>query len=75
MATQWSHDQVQALGVRTDLTTAGQVLGISRATVYELAKRDQLPFPVLRLGKKYVVPVNGLMEALGMSSSQPIPAA
>ncbi|MFI8567334.1 helix-turn-helix domain-containing protein [Rhodococcus sp. NPDC078407] len=75
MATQWSQDEVQALGVRTDLTTAGQVLGISRAMVYELAKRDELPFPVLRLGRRYVVPVHGLMEALGLPTSQPVPAA
>jgi hypothetical protein len=35
--------------------------GIARSTAYELAKRDQLPVPVIRLGRRMVVS-RALME-------------
>ncbi|MDP9359291.1 MAG: helix-turn-helix domain-containing protein [Chloroflexota bacterium] len=30
-------------------------LGVSRSTAYDLAKRDALPVPVIRLGRRIVV--------------------
>ncbi len=30
-------------------------LGINRSTAYDLARRDQLPVPVIRLGRRMVV--------------------
>ncbi len=39
--------------------TIGEVavaLGIARSTAYELAKTDRLPVPILRLGRRMVVP-------------------
>ena len=62
----WSTEQVRALGVRTDLVTAGQVLGIGRTVAHQLAKRGEFPVPVLRVGHKYVVPVAPLLEILGV---------
>ena len=42
-----------------------KVLGISRGLAYELAKRDELPVKVLRLGeKRMVVPKLALEELL-----------
>jgi hypothetical protein len=35
--------------------------GIARSTAYELAKRNQLPIPVIRLGRRMVVS-RALME-------------
>ena len=32
-----------------------QLLGINRSTAYDLARRDQLPIPVIRLGRRMVV--------------------
>lgn len=34
---------------------AGAILGISRPTSYKLAKRDEFPVPIIRLGKRMVV--------------------
>jgi len=31
------------------------VLGINRSTAYELARRNELPVPVIRLGRRMVV--------------------
>ena len=69
MRNQWTRGQVLDLGVRTDLVTAGSVLGLSRPTTYELAKKGEFPVPVLRMGRKYVVPVAGLLAALGIDAA------
>ncbi|MCD2117093.1 MULTISPECIES: helix-turn-helix transcriptional regulator [Rhodococcus] len=66
MAKHWTEREVRDLGVRTDLVTAASVIGISRPYAYELAKRGEFPAPVLRLGRKYVVPVAGLLAVLGI---------
>lgn len=63
----WSVAEVRALGVRTDLVTAGEILGIGRTVAHQLARRDAFPVPVLRVGHKYVVPVAPLLELLGVS--------
>lgn len=63
----WSVEQVRALGVRTDLVTAGQVLGIGRTVAYDLARRGEFPVPVVRVGRKYLVPVAALLELLRVS--------
>lgn len=65
----WSADDVRRLGVRTDLETAGSVLGISRTTAYGLARAGQFPVPVLRLGARYVVPTAPLLDLLGVAPS------
>lgn len=66
----WTEQEVRALGVTTDVVTAGAVLGIGRVKSYELAKADQFPVPVLKLGRKYVVPVAGLLKSLGLAGVQ-----
>ncbi|WP_432679406.1 hypothetical protein ACRAJ3_11610 [Rhodococcus pyridinivorans] len=62
--TVWTEQKIRDLGVRTDLETANEILGLSRAYGYQLAKRNEYPVPVLTLGRKYVVPVAGLLKAL-----------
>lgn len=59
-------------GERLVLTVAeaGQLLGISRAFAYELAARGELP--VLRLGRRLLVPRRALLELVG---SGPEPAS
>ena len=37
------------------LEELGRRLGIGRSLVYELARRDALPVPVIRLGRRVVV--------------------
>ncbi len=60
----FTRDQLDALGVATDLQTAATALGISRATAYELAGRDEFPVAVIRYGARYSVPTAGLRELL-----------
>ncbi len=62
----WSEAEVRALGVTTDLVTAGSVLGIGRNAAYALNAEGRFPVPVLSLGSVYRVPVAGLLEVLGL---------
>lgn len=70
MSTPWTEESIKALGVRTDLRTALEICGIGRTAGYQLAAKGELPFPVLRIGKQYVVPVRGLLEALGIPAEE-----
>lgn len=62
----WTVERVRALGVTTDLVTAGAVLGVGRTTAYHLARTDAFPVPTLRIGNRYVVPVVHLLKAIGV---------
>jgi predicted DNA-binding transcriptional regulator AlpA len=57
--------QVQDVSRETlNIETAGKMLGISRPVAYELARRNQLPVPVIRLGRRMVVSKRALEEVL-----------
>jgi hypothetical protein len=60
----WTSDAVRALGVYTDLVTAGALLGMGRTKAHELARADQFPVPVLRHGRRYIVPVAPIAQLL-----------
>lgn len=47
-----------------NIETAGRMLGISRPVANELARRDQLPVPVIRLGRLMVVSKRALDAVL-----------
>lgn len=47
-----------------NLPDAFKMLGISRPVGYELAKRDALPVPVIRLGNRMVVSKRALEDLL-----------
>ncbi|GIJ49748.1 hypothetical protein Val02_66340 [Virgisporangium aliadipatigenens] len=64
----WSPEQVRALGVTTDVVTAGSVLGIGRTTAYRLVRDNQFPVPVRRVGARYLVAVAHLLHAVGIDS-------
>lgn len=72
-AAAWSAEQIRALGTRTDLVTAGQILGIGRSKCYQLARAGQFPVPMIRHGRRYVVPVAPILALLGLddTTSQP----
>jgi excisionase family DNA binding protein len=56
-------------GERLVLTVAeaGELLGISRAFAYELVARGELP--VIRLGRRIVVPKVALLAMVGLTGS------
>lgn len=62
----WTVEAVRALGATTDVETAGSILGVGRTTAYMLAKSGRFPVRVLRVGHRYVVPVRGVLDALGV---------
>lgn len=58
-----------------DLMTAAAALGLGRTKAYELARRDEFPCRVLRIGDNYCVPTPGLLELLGASAEAPAAAS
>lgn len=67
----WSETQVRALGVSTDLVTAAAILGIGRTTAHTLVRADQFPVPVIRVGRRYRVPVAPILRLLALPTEQP----
>jgi hypothetical protein len=61
----WTVESVRALGITTDVQTAGAILGIGRTKAYELARQDEFPVPVIRIGRRIMVPTPGLLALLG----------
>ncbi|MEV7551975.1 DNA-binding protein [Amycolatopsis sp. NPDC089917] len=61
--------EVAALPAVVDLMTAARALGIGRTTAYGLARNDDFPCPLLRVGGEYRVPTTGLLQALGVDPS------
>jgi hypothetical protein len=49
----------------TDVETAAAIVGIGRTKAYELAKTGEFPVTVLRIGRRYVVPVASILTLLG----------
>jgi hypothetical protein len=62
----WTIDAVRNLGATTDIETAGAILGIGRSKSYELAKSGEFPARVLRIGRRYLVPIPSILAVLGV---------
>jgi hypothetical protein len=63
----WTAAEVIALGVRTDVPTAGAILaGLCKDEAYRSVKRGDFPVPVLKIGHRLVVPVAPILELLGI---------
>ena len=61
----WTPAEVVALGVRTDVPTAGDILaGLCRDEAYRSVKRGDFPIPVVKVGRHLVVPVAPTLELL-----------
>ena len=58
-----------------NMPTAFKMLGISRPVGYELAKRDALPVPVIRLGHRMVVSKRALDAVLNAQKTHDDTAA
>jgi predicted DNA-binding transcriptional regulator AlpA len=57
-------DELHALPATIDLPTAARALGLGRTKAYELAKHDQFPCRVLRIGSTYRIPTAELLRYL-----------
>jgi len=69
----WRVEEVRALGMTCDLTTAAHVLGIGRTLAFELVRTDAFPVRILRLGRAVRVPVADLLALLLGESQGPSP--
>ena len=68
------HTPALLAGDRLVLTVseAGRLLGLSRAFTYELVARGEIP--VIRLGRRIVVPKAALLEMVGVRPTRDQPA-
>lgn len=65
----WTFEDVRALGVRTSVPIAGEVVaGLCRDEAYRSVKRGDFPVPVYRCGRRMVVPVAPILELLRMKA-------
>jgi hypothetical protein len=60
----WTAERIRALGVTTDVVTAGRILGVSRNSAYALARRGAFPLPIIKAGNQYRVPVAAILATL-----------
>jgi hypothetical protein len=61
----WTVEAVRALGVTTDVPTAAAILGIGRTKAYELARQGEFPVPILRIGRRILIPTPSLLALVG----------
>jgi hypothetical protein len=66
----WTAEAVRALGAYTDLVTAGALLGMGRTKAHELARAGRFPVPVLRHGRRYIVPVAPIQHLLHLAQPE-----
>jgi len=67
----WTPAEVIALGVRTDVPTAGEIIaGLCRDESYRMVQRGEFPVPVLKVGRRLVVPVAPIRQLLGIGSPE-----
>jgi hypothetical protein len=64
----WTIEAVRGLGATVDVETAGAILGIGRSKSYELAKANEFPVRIIRIGRRYLVPTAAILELLGIGT-------
>jgi excisionase family DNA binding protein len=60
----WTVESVRNLGLTTTVDTAASILGISRTKAYALAKGGNFPIRLVRVGRRYLVPIPPLLDLL-----------
>jgi hypothetical protein len=61
----WTPDDIKALGVRTTVPIAGEIIaGLCKDEAYRSVKRGDFPVPVISCGRRLVVPVAPILELL-----------
>jgi predicted DNA-binding transcriptional regulator AlpA len=63
----WTADAIRALGATIELSTVGQILGLSRNHSSDLARRGQFPVPVLPIGSRLRVATTQVINFLGIA--------
>ena len=60
-----SPEELFRLPVSVPLVIAARAFGLARTKAHELARADEFPCRVIRVGQRYRVPRSALLEALG----------
>jgi hypothetical protein len=61
----WTPEEVKALGVRTTVPIAGEIIaGLCKDEAYRAVKRGTFPVPVVQCGRRMVVPVAAILALL-----------
>jgi hypothetical protein len=66
---QMTKEELLALPVSVDLVTAGRAFGLGRTKAFELARADEFPCRLIRVGIKYRAPRSAILEALGIEDT------
>jgi hypothetical protein len=65
----WTPEDVVALGVRTTVPIAGDILGgLTKTEAYDRVHDETFPVPVFPIGRKLVVPVQPILDLLGIKA-------
>jgi hypothetical protein len=64
MPTPLTRDELLALPATTDLVTGGRAFGLGRTVAYDLARSDNFPCKVIRVGGTYRVITADLLRVL-----------
>lgn len=70
MQNEMTTTELLSLPVSVDLVTAGRAFGLGRTIAFELARRDEFPCRVLRVGTRFRVPRSAIFEALGIDATE-----
>lgn len=54
---------------------AASLMGVSNSTMYAAAREGTLPFPVLKVNSRYIVPAKPFLATLGIEADSPKDAA
>lgn len=61
----WTPEAIRALGVRTTVPIAGEIIaGLCKDESYRMAARGEFPVPVVKVGRRLVVPVAPILDLL-----------
>ncbi len=67
--TVWTPDAIRALGATTDVATAAKILRIGRTKAYALAKAEEFPCRIIRVGRRYLVTVQSILTLVAPDQS------
>jgi hypothetical protein len=63
----WPAEKVLALGTRTDVPTAYEIItGLGKDEAYRAVKRGDFPVPVIKVGRRMIVPTAPIIRLLGL---------
>jgi hypothetical protein len=60
----WTREKIKALGMTCGVETAAEIIGIGRTVAYRMARENEWPTPIRKIGGRYLITVQGLLDYL-----------